>query len=1321
MSRDGGESVFSFDGFHTPDHRYQSEMGNVEVDINGLSMPSNDSDELMDDEGDLGPSISSVNSSEAIIRRVEEEIANARKAAQEANRRLAGVSANLKDAKSGSSKEVAKRTANGSDANATPIKAAGESRNPSPSVNVNVSNEEDDALFDSAMNIIGEEFDLAEENELFDMPAMKRDEQKAKIEASATSNDDTESEAPSTTVGSNPLGEVPDDERRLESMDSICSSRDQNGQQHDEQEKVEVPMSPSEEIDSLLRDASNEGHDNGMDETENSGIRGLRSMDVEAEDIKDAPSEEIKTPATTKTENKSKQFQHDKTQYLATQSIDDASVGEKEIRGSKDSLFEEAGDDDNLLEWLPIGVSTERQDSFKKQYQENTNQAKKADATREYSAPMDEMDASTEQQSSLSEASQMPDDETSMDETKSYEDKKADPIATKKVSPDDNSETQIVKTEVETVSFEAKDESKSMDNQDHSDEANAEQDTSSSKDLQDASKETEDEIMKEMPAGIIYSDVDSLPDAASSLNKEENDTAKEGTEEDPEDLENPVDHNNTDVFIYQVVSAASGEAITEVVSGYESKADIDFGKAMIRSDGEKVAADEAIEVVAEPIHFVEDPEEVNQMNASDSESDQGSKIEVAEEEEGNNYMQESSKPEILSPKFESQGGMTESPNVSINNAKCKEEAADEDEAKATKGFHEEEHAKAGEERMGDEDDDQVTQIMRNKETEAPTLKVHGSEATQVMDNIEEAEMIASERLTDDATADSKENVPEQSKIMNPIISSQSPVQAQPSPVAPSSQVTEEPIEQPTERSEQTSTQAGMLVPSQHRKALVENRRAVQSRVDEARNAMCGETNLPVGLPNPTKDIVHRAKKVKFKQRYPVPPPVQRPLQASEIIFRNQTPAPKDKLNYAKPKKDLKELLEAAIGDSIQRRSNAFGALKVLSTQKKNKVTLVRTKGFLDATVYAINDDIAAHEDFEAAVASRTRAVNVILNVSEVKENRYHVFSHPGLAESLVKCMVEDKADARAIACSVLATIAKSATCREPISNTHKLIDTLAILLKGSEPSSFNSVRQTHIEEEKKDYSGDDEASRTVFSGSYSSGSSADNSSIGSNHAEARNRARLSACAALLHLSKECSVAQRMCMSTTVLFCLVETSNETDNPLHTRCLEIISNLTRFPQNNAIMTKHPGLVNTLIMNGNHKLDVDRLWSMRALQNLSSDSSSKTILATNTVLELLSVNIMRQKYEEQHAAIAALYNISTEPGAVVPLTNTKNVVATLVHVAHNPISPSDVRLMACDTLATLGLWLQTLAGAGTVPAEVDPVPLPTYVTSGWKRWEK
>ena len=82
QSRATEGSAFSFEGYSTPDNQSHNGMENVEVDINGLSMMSTDTgDELMSNEGDLGRSIASVNSSEAIIRRVEEEIANARKAA----------------------------------------------------------------------------------------------------------------------------------------------------------------------------------------------------------------------------------------------------------------------------------------------------------------------------------------------------------------------------------------------------------------------------------------------------------------------------------------------------------------------------------------------------------------------------------------------------------------------------------------------------------------------------------------------------------------------------------------------------------------------------------------------------------------------------------------------------------------------------------------------------------------------------------------------------------------------------------------------------------------------------------------------------------------------------------------------------------------------------------------------------------------------------------------------------------------------------------------------------------------------------------------
>lgn len=96
------------------------------------------------------------------------------------------------------------------------------------------------------------------------------------------------------------------------------------------------------------------------------------------------------------------------------------------------------------------------------------------------------------------------------------------------------------------------------------------------------------------------------------------------------------------------------------------------------------------------------------------------------------------------------------------------------------------------------------------------------------------------------------------------------------------------------------------------------------------------------------------------------------------------------------------------------------------------------------------------------------------------------------------------------------------------------------------------------------------------------------------------------------------------------------------------------------------------------------------------------------------------MRKDYEEQLGAVAALYNLSTEPGAVVPLTNTRNVVATLVHLAHNAVSTPELRNMACDALATIGLWLQTLAGSGVVPPSIETELLPSHQTTGWQRWD-
>jgi hypothetical protein len=195
---------------------------------------------------------------------------------------------------------------------------------------------------------------------------------------------------------------------------------------------------------------------------------------------------------------------------------------------------------------------------------------------------------------------------------------------------------------------------------------------------------------------------------------------------------------------------------------------------------------------------------------------------------------------------------------------------------------------------------------------------------------------------------------------------------------------------------------------------------------------------------------------------------------------------------------------------------------------------------------------------------------------------------------------------------------------------------------------------------------------------------------------------------------------QLCMHTTFLFSVVTVSKEIANPIHSKCLEILCNLTRFPANNLALTRYDGLVETLVSASNSAEPENRMAALRALQNMSADPASKALLATSPVLNLMTSCAMRKVADEKEVAVATICNITTEPSAVTSITNTKNVVATLVHLAHSPDSSSAVRLLACEALATISLWLQTLAGTGTVPEGVPNVPLPSQRTTGWERWD-
>jgi len=206
------------------------------------------------------------------------------------------------------------------------------------------------------------------------------------------------------------------------------------------------------------------------------------------------------------------------------------------------------------------------------------------------------------------------------------------------------------------------------------------------------------------------------------------------------------------------------------------------------------------------------------------------------------------------------------------------------------------------------------------------------------------------------------------------------------------------------------------------------------------------------------------------------------------------------------------------------------------------------------------------------------------------------------------------------------------------------------------------------------------------------------------------------------ISCHCSLSlqQQLCSSSILMDSLIKVSAETENSIHSKCLEILCNFTRFQANNSNLTLYEGLIQLLLDAAASDTQVDRIMALHCFQNMSGDGSSKLTLATDSVLSLMTSCAMHKSPEEKEAAIATLYNITTEPGAVVSITNTKNVVATLVHVAHNPESTPSIRLLACEALATISLWLQTLAGTGNVPQGLPNIPLPSQKTSGWERWD-
>eukprot|EP00977_Amphora_coffeiformis_P020780 scaffold8471_cov184-Amphora_coffeaeformis.AAC.25 len=202
-------------------------------------------------------------------------------------------------------------------------------------------------------------------------------------------------------------------------------------------------------------------------------------------------------------------------------------------------------------------------------------------------------------------------------------------------------------------------------------------------------------------------------------------------------------------------------------------------------------------------------------------------------------------------------------------------------------------------------------------------------------------------------------------------------------------------------------------------------------------------------------------KIRFRDPYPILRPEKQPRDPKEIIAEYTTPREQDPIRWVRPKPDLKQLIVAAMGTSLARRSNACGALKVLTKSKKNQINLFRTDSFMSSLLYCASQEIPTQER-DVALDARTRAVSCIKAVCEPKVNRYHVVTFPGVLDCLAKVIQTDNGESRSLACGALALIAKTSDCREEIAKDFRLAKLLAQVLGNRVPVP------SPVKEEKKE-------------------------------------------------------------------------------------------------------------------------------------------------------------------------------------------------------------------------------------------------------------
>eukprot|EP00979_Chaetoceros_neogracilis_P009936 scaffold2305_cov216-Chaetoceros_neogracile.AAC.5 len=226
-----------------------------------------------------------------------------------------------------------------------------------------------------------------------------------------------------------------------------------------------------------------------------------------------------------------------------------------------------------------------------------------------------------------------------------------------------------------------------------------------------------------------------------------------------------------------------------------------------------------------------------------------------------------------------------------------------------------------------------------------------------------------------------------------------------------------------------------------------------------------------------------------------------PAKSDDILKKHTTRRKAIEVEYATPQPQVQDLMEALKSDSASRRSNASGTLKLMASQKKNVAMLGSTLGLMDSLLYVSKIE-AKGSDAESIILTKNRALTAIALICQGKENRRAICEHDGLLDLLFDSLKNTDGEERLHSCSAIAALAKTEENRDILADKDGLIGVLVKLLATLKETGLGGTA---------DSEGKVPASKTKMTAARKIASST----------------RLNACAALLHLSKQCTVSVRI--------------------------------------------------------------------------------------------------------------------------------------------------------------------------------------------------